>query len=327
MNAAGSPPSLRPLGVGEVLDRAVNLCVKHFAVLATIFVVYAVPFAIAQFFAGRDLTSILTNFQATLAASTASGKPADPKIFQHVLTVLPKAGAWYPALLLAAFVFAPLPAAALIEACSAFYLGRVATFEGAYRAALAAWPRLIVLNLIYLGMGLALYLAFFVVVFALAFAIVLVTVAAKVVGIVVAVVLVTALIFASLGFAIVATLAWQISYFTCVVEGTSPLASVRLGLRRVFVGVGLRRSLLVGVAYFAIAFVIGIITLVGESTIVTLVRSAFVGNVYGTIVQVATAAFTTAFIAIFYFDLRVREEGLDLQLEAAGARAQVVPQA
>jgi hypothetical protein len=42
--------------------------------------------------------------------------------------------------------------------------------------------------------------------------------------------------------------------------------------------------------------------------------------VYATIIEVATAAFTTAFITIFYYDLRVREEALDLQIAAQAAQ-------
>ncbi|GAC1299305.1 MAG: hypothetical protein NVSMB19_03130 [Vulcanimicrobiaceae bacterium] len=327
MNAAGSQPSLRPLGVGEVLDRAVTLCVKHFVVLATIFVVYAVPFAVLQFFAGRDLAAVMATLQAALGATSAAGKPADPAILAHALAAMPALGPWYPLLVLTLVVIAPLPAAALIEACAALYLGRPATFVGAYRTALGRWPQLVALNLLYAFVGIVLYVVLIVAVIALTIGVALVTAAVHILGVAIGVVLVFAATVAGIAFFIVAWLALQVSYFTCVVERANAVTSFSVGLRRVFAGVGLVRSLLVGVAYLAIGIGIGLVALVGESVLIGLLHSQLAGSAYATIVRVATAAFTTAFVAIFYFDLRVREEGLDLQLDAERARAQPVPQA
>jgi hypothetical protein len=41
-----------------------------------------------------------------------------------------------------------------------------------------------------------------------------------------------------------------------------------------------------------------------------------VDAIFSTLLSLATAAFVTAFVGIFYFDLRVRGEGFDLQLAA-----------
>ncbi len=324
MHAAGSP-ALRPLGVGEVLDRAVTLCVKHFAVLATIFVVYAVPFAVLQFLAGRDLAGILATVTAAVTAKSTGGKPADPARLAHALASLPPLGAWYPLLVVAIFVVGPLPGAALIEACAAFYLGRPSSFGAAYRTALARWPQLIALNVLYAFAGIVLYVVLVLAVVLVAIGIAAVTTAVHVLGVAVAVTFGLAAFVAGIAFFIVASLALQVSYFTCVVERTNAVTAFSLGLRRVFVGVGLVRSLLVGVAYLAIGIGIGIVALVGESVLVGLLHSQIAGSTYGALVRVATAAFTTAFVGIFYFDLRVREEGLDLQIDAERARAQVVP--
>jgi hypothetical protein len=106
------------------------------------------------------------------------------------------------------------------------------------------------------------------------------------------------------------------SYFGCVLEGQNLAEAFISGLRRVFVGIGLRRSLLVGAAFFAILIGIEIVAGVGSAVLVGVLRSIIAGTVYTTIIEVATAAFTTAFITIFYYDLRVREEALDLQIAA-----------
>ncbi len=325
MNAAGPQPSLRPLGVGEVLDRAVTLCVKHFVVLATIFIVYAIPFAILQFFGGRDLARLMGVLTAALGTTSAGGKAADPTRLASVLASLPPLGAWYPLLLVTIFFLGPLPAAALIEACAALYLGRVASFTAAYGTALRRWPHLIVLNVLYAFAGIVLYAVLILAVVAMTLGLAAVTAAAHVLGVALAVALGLAALVAGIVFFIVASLALQVSYFTCVVERANAVTAFMLGLRRVFVGVGFVRSLLVGVAYLAIGLGVTLVTLVGESVLVGFLHSQVAGSVYSALVRLATAAFTTAFIAIFYFDLRVREEGLDLQLDAERARAQVVP--
>jgi hypothetical protein len=62
------------------------------------------------------------------------------------------------------------------------------------------------------------------------------------------------------------------------------------------------------------------VTLAGQSIFLGLlggIAGEIGGTAYAALVGIATAAFTTAFIAIFYYDLRVREEGFDLQQLAA----------
>ena len=118
--------------------------------------------------------------------------------------------------------------------------------------------------------------------------------------------------------ALVVALAIQMSYFACVVERLPFITAFARGLSRVFNKVGLRRAFLVGLAYVAIFLGVYFVTVAGQAVLYGLVRSNVAGSAYSTLVEVATAAFSTAFIAIFYFDLRVREEGLDLQVAAAG---------
>jgi hypothetical protein len=76
----------------------------------------------------------------------------------------------------------------------------------------------------------------------------------------------------------------------------------------------------VGFAYLAITLGIGLVALLGQVLILSLSQSPVGGAVYEAVVRVISSAFTTAFIVIFYYDLRVREEGLDLQIEALAVR-------
>ncbi len=327
MSVSPPVPSLRPLGLGELLDRAVTLCVNNFVPLSLIFLVYAIPLGIVQYFATKDVTSFLHMFTDALQAQAGGGKAADPTTLQRALAAAPPLNGWYGLLIVLVFFAGPLPTAALIEATSARYMNRPSTFVTAYGVALVRWAALIGINLLYLLAGVFLYVVVVLAAVALGLALVFVTSALHWLGIAMFVLIGLAVALAGIAFFIVVALALQVSYFTCVVERAGVVTSFSRGIRRVFVGVGLRRSLLVGVAFFAIAIAIGIVSAIGEAALFAAVRSAAVGAAYATAVRIATAAFTTAFLAIFYFDLRVREEGLDLQLDAQAAQAPMPSQA
>jgi len=68
---------LRPLGLGEMLDRAVTLCVRHFALFSLIFVVYAIPLAVLQYFGTADQAKMFGPLTDILRAQ-AAGKSIDP---------------------------------------------------------------------------------------------------------------------------------------------------------------------------------------------------------------------------------------------------------
>jgi len=318
LDASGPGTTLRPLGVGEVLDRAVNLCVKHFIPLTMIFLVYAIPYAVVQYFATKDTTSLIQ----AIVASIQSGKNSDPTELSRQLSATGSGpNIWIGVLLLLTFFVYPVPAAALIVAAASFYLGRPVTFQQAYRAALPRWGHLLGLNIMYgFAVGFlyfALGLATVILVFGIAFLYAL----SHVVGIVIGIITGTIAALFIFALLLVLVLAWQVSYYGCVLEQQNLAAAFVQGMKRVFFGIGLQRALLVGLAYVAIALGISFVSAVGETVLVGLLRSGIAGTIYTTIVRIATAAFTTAFIAIFYFDLRVREEGLDLQMAASAAKS------
>ncbi len=316
MNPGSMQNRLRPLALGEVLDRAVNLCVQYFVPLSLIFLVYAVPLAVVQYFATQDFAHILQTITRTL--TPVPGRAADPAALGRTLGAV-RSNGWYFLLIALTFLVAPLPTAALISATTQAYLGRATSFEQAYRHAASRWLPLIGVNVLYAFALGAVYVAL-VIVFTLAiFAIALVTVGARSAGIVLGAIVGVLGLGAMIAFLIVAALAFQVSYFTCVVERAGVRRSFGLGISRVFGGIGLRRSLLVGIVYVALGLGIVLVSLAGEALLEGLLHSVALGTAYATIVRVATAAFTTAFVAIFYFDLRVREEGLDLQLAAEDA--------
>ena len=316
--------TLRPLGVGEVLDRAVTLTVRFFVPLALIYVVFAVPLAFVQFFAYRELFHTIAEISNAIQLQAAGGRHLDPTTLAQMTHGSGPTG-WSAATVVLAFLIAPLPVGALIEAASACYVGRPVTFGSAYRVGLARWLPLVGINLLYLAAGIALYVAVVLAVFVVALGLAFIAHASRAAGFVLGVPLGLAVVVAAIVFGIAVVLALQTSYFTCVIERESVVRSFSRGLARVFNRTGWRRALLFAAAYFAIALGIALIGLVGQALLVALTHSPAVAAAYDAVLRVAGVVFTTMFVAIFYFDLRVRNEGYDLQLAAEAAQIRPQP--
>jgi len=91
--SAASVGALRPLGIGEILDRAVTLCVKHFLLLALVWLAFAVPLAIFAFgnivgtILGGQLADRLRDRLAIVAACAAIDDDAHHrKIVDYVVS-------------------------------------------------------------------------------------------------------------------------------------------------------------------------------------------------------------------------------------------------
>ena len=312
----GREYNLRPLGIGEVLDRAVTLCVRFFVPLAVVYVVFAIPQGIVQYFAGRGFSRLLTAFTAAVQTQVATGRPADPAKLAHDLAGSPAPSGWIGLAWIVVFLVSPLAVAALVEMTAADYLARPSSFSSAYRTALNRWVPLIGLNLLFALSGSVLYVVFLFVVVLLSLGVAFLYVFSHPLGFIVGIPLALVLLASVIAFAVVVTLAIQVSYFTCVIERATPVRSFTASLSRVFGKIGLPRALLFGAAYLAIALGIGLVALIGEVTVTSVFHSDVAAVTYATLLRLLTAIFTTAFVCIFYFDLRVREEGYDLQLAA-----------
>jgi hypothetical protein len=309
----GVPTTLRPLGLGELLDRAVTLCVRNFWPLAAIYVGFAVLVEVLQFLGGADRAHMMGTLAEVLKRQSTGQSSADLlKSFGQYQPF----GAWDAALLLSLLLLTPLPLAALTAASSAFVLGGTLGLGAAYRVAVQRWLQLILLNLTYAFAAGVAYGLFCIVVVLIGIALYAAALALKTIGIALAVIIGIAIFLVLIGAVVVAGLAYQVSLCTCVLEGASFWDAFLSGLRRVFVGVGLRRSLLVGLAYFAIFLGIGIVNAVGQGVLFGFVHSDLLGAIFSVIASVIAGAFSTVFLVLFYYDLRVREEGFDLQLSA-----------
>jgi hypothetical protein len=307
---------LRPLGIGEVLDRAVTLCVRFFVPLAVVYVVFAVPQGVIQYFAGRSFARLFLILTQTLRTQGTRGTPADPTLLAHQLAALPAPSGWTLGAWVLVILLAPLALGALVSMTAQDYLGRASSFAQAYRTALDRWLPLIGVIAIFIVAGIFLYVAFAFVLTLVGFGIAFLYVFSHPLGLAIGIPLAIAVVLATLAFVLVAVLALQVAYFTCVIERASPIGAFVSSLARVFGGIGFPRALLFGGAYLAIAIGVGVVALVGELATMSFLHSEVAAQAYATLLRLVAAIFTTAFACIFYFDLRVREEGFDLQLAA-----------
>lgn len=317
---------MRPLGLGEILDRAVTLCVRHFVIFALIWVVFALPLAVFQFLGTEDQTKIFGALADILMKSN-SGKATDGSSIAAALQGKPILNGWTAVYFLSFLFLSPLATAALVATAGAIYLGGRLNFSGAYRAALGRYFHLLGYNLMWLLSAGVLYIAVVFVVAILAIGFIAVGTALKGVGVAIAVVFGVVIVLTVVSFAMIVLVAYNIGFYVCVLERRGFVDAFAAGIQRVFNRVGFVRALWLGLAYLAIGIGVWVLNVMGQGILFGVLHSRIAGTAFNALLSVTIAGFTTAFMTIFYFDLRVREEGLDLQLAAQAAAADTSPTA
>lgn len=288
-------PQLRPLGVGDIVDRVFALyrsrpllyiAISAVPYLLFILVLAVVTFALAGTFAGL----------ARLAGTLAAGDAPDPT--QLATAIVPFSG-YVLFVIVAAVLILSTQTTALVCAMSGRYLGRPITLGEAFRAGVRAAPRVI-------GTGLLIFLAL--VVLWLVLAVVMVAsqqTIVVVVGGLVGLVGTFYLLASTLTAPVVATL-----------EGAGPLTAIRrswslaTGNRWRILGLQLLLLVINGVIS-AVVSAVFVTTLIGDATLRTVAQQLV--NAATTILWAPVEWGT---FAILYYDLRVRREAFDLQLSA-----------
>jgi hypothetical protein len=293
-------PVLRPLGIGDVVDRVFNLYrgrpllflalaavpyLALFLILGTLALAFGSAFATLGPFV--DLLNAPPGTQPpTIAPDVAAAAFGALAVFFLIAIVV-------------AVVLLSAQSAALIEAAAARYLARETNVGTAFRAGLVAAPRVI-------------------------FAAICVFVAIAVLWIVLGIVFVLAqnvlvvIVGILAGFAVTVFLlaSWLVAPVVATLERLGPLATLR---RAWTLSEGHRWRIL------ALQLLLAILQVVISTLISFAFIAAFIGDqtvqfvaqqVVNVIASVAWAPVEWAAFTVFYFDLRVRKEALDLQLAA-----------
>ena len=312
---SAAPLLLRPLSIGEILDRAVTLYVRNFAVFTLIILTVSLPMAIVQYALAGSQTQSIQAAIAVLEHPTPppSGAPASkpPSPFGDLTPA--QIGGFF-IVVLVALVIAPFATNAVAVGVASLYAGRAPTFGTCYAAVLRRWPGVLGTLCAWIGIGLGTYLAAVIsiaILVGIGIGVFRASAALAVVFAALAVLVTLAL----LGLVVLAILTANFSFFAVCIEGRPVGAAIRSGFARIFARDEARRALLIGLAYLGIELgVVGISASVGIA-VVLLLKNVFLQVALSTIVSALLSAFLTVFVAVYYYDVRIRREGFDLEAD------------
>ena len=301
---------LRPLGAGEILDRAVTLFVRRFVPIVTVLAVVIVPLVILETIASPGSARVFDDLGKAMAAGT------NRTASKQALDALTRDGQTSPLayLLMIAGMFARLLMfSAVVAVIASTYAGEPLAFAAGYRLAFRRWGTQIVVALVYAALAVIAAIPLFMAALALALvASVLAVAGSQAVTAVVSILGV--LVFLGLVMALSGWLymAYMLAAVAVVTERSDVATAVGAGLRRAFGKPTRWRTLIAGLVAAAITFGGSLPTVgvaIGASALLHLpvLYYAIVGAG-----SVLLEGLTTAFVVVYATDVRVRREGLDL---------------
>jgi hypothetical protein len=310
---------LRPLGAGEMLDRAITLYVRRFALIVTVLAVVTVPLMVLQGLVAPESARAFSELGRVFAAS------ADPHGAQKAADAMALDSRMSPAgaLLIFASVFVRvLMWCAILAVVAAAYAGHVTRIGDAYRLALKRWFPQMVVGLAFMLLGMFALIPVFVLYIMLIFALVAlaalhlpaVAIVAGIAGGVV--VLGGALVIGALVF-----MAYELAAVAIVTETGNPMQAIGIGLRRAFAPGMKRRTLAAGLVLLVVTYA-GTLPVIAAAVLVTALTH--VEAAYFAIMAVGTVlldGLVAAFVVVYAVDVRVRREGFDLVVPEATAPA------
>ncbi|HEY8314100.1 MAG TPA: hypothetical protein VIG51_07970 [Candidatus Baltobacteraceae bacterium] len=313
MSVAADPIQLRPLGLGEIFDRAVTLYVRNFAGFSIIALFLLVPISIANYFALNDSTSMTALLQQ-MQHPHPGATPALP--FSPALVWLIAIGV----------VLTPFANVATATGVARLYARDSVDWRRCYGSALRRWPQILLVLLVQIAIfaGAAIAGALGVGICAgLSVALFAAGAFAGVVGIVVTV----AVFFAWLAVLLMLYLAAMFMFDAVAIEAAPLRSSIASGFDRIFNRVEFKKALLVGISVFAIQLGFFIIASIVVAVLESLVKSHAIDTIAQGVLSLLATTFLAVLIAVYYYDVRVRREGLDLQTSVEQMIAGTQPQA
>lgn len=279
----------RPLGVGEMLDRAVTLAVKNFVLFALILVAYRlVVYGISLLYA-HEAPALLHAVSLDTFIFLRLG-PASVFLYSLITGLLEI-----------------VLSGALIAAANAAYRSQRIAFVEVYRTAFRRWPSLFGYNVVWI-------VGFLIVFIPIGIALVQSTGAPRSAEFV----FVTAgILWLVIGFV---RTPYVCGSFRCVVEERSSFEAFTASMKNEFSRALWGRSFVIGFVFqaFGLLSFVPLVTRFWSVGSHIHLWTGFV-PVFFQIAEGVVAIYLSALGAVVYYDMRVRGEGLDLQLSAAQA--------
>ncbi|HEX8805325.1 MAG TPA: hypothetical protein VF741_00195 [Candidatus Aquilonibacter sp.] len=294
-------PALRALSIGEIFDRAVTMYVRNFAVFTLIVLTLLVPFGILEFFytdnAGDSLAVLIRAMEHPGSGPQYNGS---------------QLGALFGIGILALFL-APFVNNAVAVGIAAIYAGRKPSYRDGFARVFARWGPLVatsVLSMLVL-IGSYVLLAF---VLGIVMVVAILLARGSVVLGVTFVICGVLLLIAVILFFIMLVLACAFALYATTIEDSRPADAIGEAFRRIFNRREFPKALLISLAYLALE--LGALTLAGVLGvfILDLTHSNALQVAVGTVFNAILTSFLTVLGAVYYYDVRTRTEGLDLEV-------------
>jgi hypothetical protein len=306
---------LRPLGAGELLDRAVTLYVRRFVTIASVLAAITVPLLVLQavvspgtFSIGNDLLQIVQAGGNAAKSGDVLARMARDSQFTGPLVLLYAGGVLVRLLMWNA----------LVAVIAGAYVGTARSFAAAYTLALRRYLPQVAVGLIFAGvalvalipLGLA-YVGMLLAMFALSTFVQL-----RGAAILVGIVLVLTFVVFAVAVAAWLLMAYELASVAVVTESPNPVGAVSSGLRRAF-GRGTRwRTLVAGLAYIALVYGASIPAAMAGLLLGAAMHQPLLAVAVSAVAGVLLQGLLGAFVVVYATDVRVRREGLDLSVLA-----------
>lgn len=306
MRDVRDPVALRPLGFGEIFDRAITLYLRNFWPFVGIVLVALIPLAVMQYGVDSSESGSLAQIVNQVAKPNAHPTPL-PDLGTGVILAIVVG-------ILVALLVQPLVYGAVAYGVERLYKGEAVTFRSCVGTAWSRWPRLLGLVVMALFIGIGVYIGIIVIVGgAVAMALVLHGAVGTAIVATIGAILVIAAFFAFLW--VFASLAFAL--FAIVVEDVGVFEGIRSGFRRVFNRSELWRALGIVVCSGLINLFAGLL-LDAVALIVGYFGLVWLEAAIQTLSSLIVMPFSIILMAVYYFDVRVRREGLDFERRRLG---------
>lgn len=294
-------PALRSLSIGEIFDRAVTMYVRNFVVFTLTVLTLLVPVGIVQYLysdrAGDTLARVLRQIQ-------------------HPGSVVPYDGSQLTALVgiaLLLIFLAPFTNNAVAVGVAAIYAGRKPTYREDFARVFARWVPLVGTSLLSLLVLIGTYLAL---VIGLAIVLVLGVALSRgsiVVGVILAIAAIV-LTIAIVVFFVVLVMVLAFALYATTIEASRPADAIGEAFRRIFNRHEFPKALLIALAYLALQLGALLLSGVIGVLILSYAHSEAAQIAVSTVISAMLTAFITVLMAVYYYDVRTRTEGLDLEV-------------
>jgi len=310
MGATLEPLQLRPLGIGEIFDRAVTLYVRNFLLFTIISAFLVVPLSVVNYFITTQragtFAQILDQIQHPSRSPAAAAMPFGP---------------WLLVLVAVSFLITPFMYVATASALGRIYNGEVADWRAAYGIALRHAVSIVVTAIFQVMiLAAAAFVGALVLGFALIAAVLLVRAVAPL-G-VITIVLTVVLLIAYIVGLMLCYLAVALAFDAIGIEEAPFGRAISSSFARIFNRSEAGKAALICLAFLAVELGLTVVAGVADGLIEAFLHQPVIETIVQGLISLVTTGFIAVLLAVYYFDVRIRREGLDMQAAIDQLQAQ-----